>query len=136
MKELKVLIAAITLGIFTTSATCFAQTAELTVVVKGIKEAKGNIMIAAGDRTNPQEMISDMIKVVNADDIMCVLKDIPVGKTNLYVFQDINGNFQLDTDEKRIPIEPSYTKEKITIKEGENRVEVKLLNVKEMMGGN
>jgi Uncharacterized protein conserved in bacteria len=136
MKSLKILFTAIVLGIFTTSMTSVAQTAELTVVIKGVKEVKGNIMIAAGDRANPQEMISDMIKIVNTDDIICVLKDIPVGKTNLYVFQDINENFQLDTDEKRIPIEPCYTKEKITIKEGENRVEVKLLNIKEMMGGN
>jgi Uncharacterized protein conserved in bacteria len=134
MKKVQILFTAIVLGIFTTSMTSVAQTAELTVVIKGVKEAKGNIMIAVGDKANPQEMISDMIRVVNTDDITCVLKNIPVGKTNLYVFQDINGNFQLDTEEKQIPIEPCYTKEKITVKEGENKIEIKLINVKEMMG--
>ena len=134
MKALRILATAIVLGIFATSMTCMAQTAELTVVIKGIKEAKGKIMIACGEAEKPQEMINDMIPVVDTDDMVCLLKNIPTGKTNLYIFQDINENFQLDKDENQIPIEPCYTKEKITIKEGENKVEIKLINVKEMMG--
>ena len=36
-------------------------------------------------------------------------------------------------DEQHIPIEPCNTKEKVTIKDGENKFEIKLINVKEMM---
>jgi Uncharacterized protein conserved in bacteria (DUF2141). len=134
MKKVQILFAVIVLGIFTTSMTSVAQTAELTVVIKGVKETKGKIMIAAGDLNNPQEMISDMIPVVDTETMTCILKNIPAGKINLYIYQDMNENFQLDKDENKIPIEPCYTKEKITVKEGENKIEIKLINVKEMMG--
>lgn len=133
MKTLRILAATIVFGLFTASMTSVAQTADLTIVIKGIKEAKGNILIAAGDMSNPQGMISDMISVTDTKDMICELKNIPIGKVNLYVYQDVNENFQLDKDEKQIPIEPCYTKEKINIKEDGNKIEIKLLNVKEMM---
>ena len=134
MKTVRIMLLTIALGMFAASMTSVAQTSELIVVIKGIKEAKGKLMIAAGDMTNPQEMISDMIDVVDTKNATCVLENVPVGKVNLYVYQDLNENFQLDMDEKKIPVEPCYSKDKITIKEGENKVEVKLINVKEMMG--
>jgi len=65
--------------------------------------------------------------------VVCVLKNVPVSKTNIYVYQDLNENFRLDMDEQHIPIEPCNTKEKVTIKDGENKFEIKLINVKEMM---
>ena len=75
-----------------------------------------------------------MVPVTSANSVMCLLKDIPVGSGGLYVYQDLNGNHQLDKDESQIPIEPCYQKERVTIKEGENKIEIRLIDVKEMMG--
>ncbi|MDR2916085.1 MAG: DUF2141 domain-containing protein [Tannerella sp.] len=133
MKTLKILGMAIVLCMLT-GAICKAQTADVTVMVDGIKEAKGKLMIAAGDKSNPQEMKYDMVEVKSTDPVVCVLKDVPVGTCNLYVYQDLNDNYRLDMDDQNLPVEPCYTKEKMKVKEGENKIELKLLNVREMMG--
>lgn len=116
-----------------TGMICKSQHADVTVAVKGIREAKGKILIAAGDKSKPQEMKYGMVDVTSTDDVVYVLKDVPVGKCTLSLFQDMNGDYQLDMDENQIPVEPCYTKEKVDIKEGVNRIEIKLINVKELM---
>lgn len=133
MKTLKILGMAIVLCVLT-GTICKAQTADVTVVVDGIKEAKGKLMIAAGNKSNPQDMKYDMVEVKSTDPVVCVLKDVPVGTCDLYVYQDLNDNYQLDMDDQKIPVEPCYTKEKMKVKEGGDQVKVKLMNVKEMMG--
>jgi len=86
------------------SVSLYGQSADVTVVVKGVREAKGKVMVAAGDKAKPQEMIGEMVAVTSTGDVVCVLKNVPVGKTNIYVYQDLNENFQLDMDEQHIPI--------------------------------
>jgi uncharacterized protein (DUF2141 family) len=113
---------------------CYAQKGNLTVVAKGIKESKGTIMIAFGDQSNPKQMVYNMAPVTSGNSVTCTLKDVPVGSGGLYVYQDVNGNHQLDKDESQIPTEPCYQKEKVTIKEGDNKIEIRLIDVKEMMG--
>ena len=112
----------------------YAQKGTLVVTVKGIKEPKGNLMIAFGDKSRPQEMVFSMLPITSVDKVVCVLKDVPVGSGSLSAYQDLNENHQLDKDENQVPIELCYTKDKVTVKEGENSVEIKLINVKEMMG--
>jgi uncharacterized protein (DUF2141 family) len=118
---------------FVVGSICYAQKGTITVTVKGIKEVKGTIMVAFGDKSHPKEMVYSMLPVTSVNNVICILKEVPVGIGNLYVYQDLNGNFQLDKDENQVPVEPCNTKERITIKEGENKVEIKLINVKEMM---
>ena len=120
--------------LLTTGFVCRAQFANVTVVVDGIKDAKGKIMIAVGEQSNPQGMKYDMVEVTSKEKVVCVLKDVPIGSCGLYVYQDLNDNYQLDKDENQIPVEPCYVKEKITVKEGGVEFTVKLMNVKEMMG--
>jgi len=134
MKTLKLFCVVVVISLFT-GFTGNAQTADVTIVVNGIKDAKGKIMIAMGDQLKPSEMKYDMVEVASTDDVTCVLKDVPVGISNLYVFQDLNENYQLDKDEKSIPVEPCFSKEKLDVKEGENKFEAKLVNVKEMIEG-
>lgn len=111
-----------------------AQTTELTIEVKGIEEVKGKILVAVKDCEDPQKMIYDMVAVEQKGSVVITLKDVPVGKVDISLFQDLNENFKLDMDEGNIPIEPCYTKEKVNIKkDGKNRLVVKLINVKEMM---
>ena len=133
MKTLKLFCVVAVLCLFT-GFLCNAQNADVTVVIGGIKDVKGKIMIAIGDQSSPQGMKYDMVEVVSTDNIVCILKGVPVGKCGLYVYQDINENNQLDKDENRIPVEPCYIKEKIIVKEEGLNIDVKLMNMKEMMG--
>lgn len=110
------------------------QTAELTIEVKGIKEVKGKILVAVKDSEDPQKNIYDMVSVEKKDGVVCTLKNVPVGKVDVSLFQDLNDNFKLDMDEQNTPIEPCFTKEKVKITENENKLVVKLINVKELMG--
>lgn len=133
MKTLKIFAMMIMIFV-STGMLCVAQHTEVTIVVKGITEAKGKIMVAAGDKSKQSEMVYDMVEVTSTDNITCTLKNVPVGTCDLFVFQDLNDNYQLDMDENKIPVEPCYNKEKVKIKEEGTTIEVKLLNVKEMMG--
>lgn len=111
-----------------------AQTAELIIEVKDIKEVKGKILVAVKDSKDPQNMIYDMAAVEQKGSITITLKNIPVGKVDVSLFQDLNENFKLDMNEQNIPIEPCFNKEKMNIKEGENnRLVAKLINVQELM---
>ena len=132
MKTLRIICVMVTL-FFATGFVCNVLSADVTVVINGIKEAKGKVMVAAGDQSNPTGMKYNMVEVTSKENIVCILKDVPAGICGLYVYQDINDNFQLDKDENQIPVEPCYFKEKITVKKGGVKIELKLMNVKEMM---
>lgn len=110
-----------------------AQEANLKLEVKGIKEAKGCIMLMIKDRANKDKVIYEKVDVVNNEDIICHIEHVPVGRVDISVFHDVNGNYKLDVNEQNIPIEPCYSNEKIRIKEGENQLTIKLQNVAEMM---
>ncbi|MDP4203265.1 MAG: DUF2141 domain-containing protein [Bacteroidota bacterium] len=133
MKTLKRLGAAMAICMLA-GCMCYAQKGTLIVSVKGIKEAKGNLMVAFGDQSNPKQIVYSMVPVTSTNAVTCTLKDVPTGSGGLYVYQDVNDNHQLDKDETQIPVEPCYQKERVTIKEGENKIEIKLIDVKEMMG--
>ena len=83
MKTLKMIGVFAALGL---SVSLYGQSADVTVVVKGVGEAKGKVMVAAGDKAKPQEMIGEMVAVTSTGDVVCVLKNVPVGKTNIYVY--------------------------------------------------
>lgn len=116
------------------SISAIAQTAELTIEVKGIKEAKGKILIALKDSKDPQKNIFEMVDIKNEGSVICNLKNVPVGKVDISIFQDVNENYKLEMDENNIPLELCYKNEKLKITEGENKLVAKLINVKEMMG--
>lgn len=113
--------------------TVMGQTAELTIEVKEIKEAKGKILVSVKDSKDAQKMVYDMVAVEQAGSVTITVKNVPIGKVDVSLFQDLNENFKLDMDEQNIPIEPCYTKENVKTKAGENKLVVKLINVKELM---
>lgn len=113
---------------------CIAQNAELRLEIKDIKEQKGNIMIAVKNSEAPEQVVYEMVKVGDEKSVVCTLKNIPVGKVDISVFQDLNENHKLDMDEQKIPLEPCCSKEKVKIQEGENRLAIKLIDVRKMMG--
>lgn len=137
MKNLiiKGIIVAIAFIGLSVQAQTIEQTAELTIEIKGIKEAKGQVLIAIKSSENPEKSVYEMLPITEAGTVSCLLKNIPVGKVGISAFQDLNGNNQLEMDEAlKVPVEPCYSKEKHTIRPGENKLTIKLINVKEMMG--
>ena len=82
----------IALGIICYHVVTFAQ--EVKVEVRGIRSAKGAIMVMA---------VKDTVTVV--------LKDVPWEKFLISLFHDENGNWELDMNEQGIPVE-GYAREK------------------------
>lgn len=106
-----------------------AQTIDLTLTVKGIQGNSGNIMIGIGDTRNPQDMKGSMIKV-SGDIATTQIKEVPQGECTIYTFHDMNGNYQLDRDEKGKPKEGCAIT-KATVDEQNNMIEVVLYYGKE-----
>lgn len=127
-----VLLAAICTGNANAQNTSRAEKAELTLIVKGIEKAEGTVLFAAGDGADVQLMNAGMESVNSTDSIVCRLKNLPIGKTSIYVFQDLNNNFKLDMENK-IPTEPCASKNDLEIKTGENIIEIKLVDVSKFM---
>ncbi|MCD7931931.1 MAG: DUF2141 domain-containing protein [Tannerellaceae bacterium] len=122
------------IGVMLFSENVMAQTANLTIEVKGIKEVKGSILVAVTSSSDPQQMVYDMIPVTGKETIVHTLENVPVGLVDVSAFQDLNENYQLDMDEQQIPVEPCFRKQKVKIQEDTNKLVVKLVNVKELMG--
>lgn len=106
-----------------------AQTIDLTLTVKGIQGNSGNIMIGIGDTRNPQDMKGSMTKV-SGDTATTQIKEVPQGECTIYTFHDMNGNYQLDRDEKGKPKEGCAIT-KTTVDEQNNMIEVVLYYGKE-----
>ncbi|MCD8176459.1 MAG: DUF2141 domain-containing protein [Tannerellaceae bacterium] len=121
-------------GVMLFSENVMAQTANLTIEVKGIKEVKGSILVAVTSSSDPQQMVYDMIPVTGKETIVHTLENVPVGLVDVSAFQDLNENYQLDMDEQQIPVEPCFRKQKVKIQEDTNKLVVKLVNIKELMG--
>lgn len=110
-----------TLGTATTS---MAQTSDLTIIIKGIKGNKGNLMIGVGDLQNPLSMKGDMVKITS-ETATTLIKGVPQGEGTIYVYHDENGNYMLDKDEQGVPKEGCAIKKTI-VNEQNNSAEVVL----------
>jgi len=89
-------------------ASTLAQAADLTVDVAGLKDAKGQVMVAVYDRADnflKQPMRAAMV-AAQAGKVQLVINDLPPGDYAITVFQDKNDNGALDTNPVGMPIEP------------------------------
>jgi uncharacterized protein (DUF2141 family) len=102
------------------------------MATKGI--VKGNILVVVKASNNPENVVYEMFPVAIEGQTTGLLKQVPVGKVSVSAFQDLNGNYQLDKDEQHIPIEPCYNKDNVQINETDNKLVLKLMDVKAMMG--
>lgn len=115
-------------------ASAMAQTIDVEVKVKGIEEAKGTVLIALGDMDKPDEMFTGLTEVKEKGEVTIVLHNVPVGlKTELNVFQDMNGNMELDTNALGMPTE-LCAKKNVTVKADKPVLEIKLLDIQGMLG--
>ena len=97
----------IALGIICYLVVTFAQ--EVKVEVRGIRSAKGAIMVMAqqDSESKPVYAMATAVK----DTVTVVLKDVPWEKFLISLFHDENGNWELDMNEQGIPVE-GYAREK------------------------
>jgi uncharacterized protein (DUF2141 family) len=82
-----------------------AQT-KLSVTVEGIKEEKGQVMVAVFDSLNffKKPVAADMSKI-EGDTLTFVFDRLEAGDYAVSVFLDANLNYMLDRDEHGIPVE-------------------------------
>lgn len=86
------------------------QTANLSIKITNIENAKGNMNIALfnsseGFPSGPEHFIGEVVPVKTAD-FVYVLKDIPLGVYAISIFHDINEDGELDTNWIGMPKEP------------------------------
>jgi uncharacterized protein (DUF2141 family) len=88
--------------------TALAQTSSLKVRVSGIRETKGTILVALGDYTRPMEMAAERT-AANSETVECTLTGNIDPAARIHVFHDLNGNFDLDRNERGIPVEGCFS---------------------------
>ena len=75
------------------------QENNLAIIVKNIKEVKGNLIIKIwrnGNYMNYKPYKVVKVNISSKNDIVVNIKDLPVGECGISMFQDINGNDKLD----------------------------------------
>lgn len=95
------------LGIICCQAIMFAQ--DVKVEIRGIRSAKGNIMVMA-QKDAESKPVYAMAAAVK-DTVTVILKDVPWEQFQVSLFHDENGNWELDMNEQGIPVE-GYAREK------------------------
>ena len=85
-----------------------AHAADLTVDVAGLKNAKGKVLVAVYDRADDFLKQPKRAAAVDAQagKVRVVIAGLPPGDYALSVFQDMNGNGDLDMNPAGMPIEP------------------------------
>jgi len=101
-REIMILVA-IFFSIFV-SAEGLDQSGNIKVVVENIKSTDGKIMIGIGDMKDMVNMKGSMVEITG-ESVSSGFCDLPLGKTNVYVFHDANGNNNLDLGKNGIPLE-------------------------------
>lgn len=122
-------VSAVVIACIITASMSMAQTIDLTFTVKGIQGNGGNIMIDIGDTRNPKGLKGSIIKV-SGDTATTQIKEVSQGECTVYTFHDMNGNYQLDRDEKGKPKEGCAITE-AKVDEQNNTIEVVLYYGKE-----
>ncbi|MCE2615908.1 MAG: DUF2141 domain-containing protein [Phocaeicola sp.] len=130
---MKKLIRLFTVVLLSACTHTMAQTTDVKVCVKGIKEAKGKVLVAIVTSDEPAKTFTGFAEVTDINDVSCIIKDVPTNKKiTISAFQDMNDDFKLNLNENNIPIEPC-NKQETKIKEGQTNLNIKLLNILSMM---
>jgi uncharacterized protein (DUF2141 family) len=87
------------------------QAADLTVEVAGLKSARGKVLVAVFDSTEnflkqPMRTAAIDAAVAQAGKVQLVITGLPAGDYAFSVFQDENGNGELDMNPMGMPVEP------------------------------
>ena len=109
-------------------------TVDLTLFITGVHANGGKLMASAGDPNDRAHMVYAMADPMADEPQSLVLRNVPVGTCDVYVFQDMNGNMVLDRNAEGLPSEPCFMKQKVKLAADGLTVKVKLVNPAEMMG--
>ncbi len=100
----------ISLCILLSSVFCLLSSGELKLTITNISPTGGDLYIAVYDNKesymNPDLAFLLKIVPIDSDTKNIVFKDVPPGEYAISVFQDINGNGELDKRDAGIPKEP------------------------------
>jgi uncharacterized protein (DUF2141 family) len=81
---------------------------KLTVVVDGIENSEGNVLVAVFDSINylKQPLYYGTVKIEEGqEEVTVIIENVASGKYAVTVFQDENGNNRMDTGAYGIPVE-------------------------------
>ena len=109
-------------------------TVDVTLSITGVRADGGKLMASAGDPNDRAHMVYAMAEPTADGSQSLVLRNVPVGTCDVYVFQDMNGNMTLDRNAEGLPSEPCFMKQKVKLTADGLTVKVKLVNPAEMMG--
>ena len=101
-------IAAALIALAMTAPAAFAETGQLVVNLTGLKEHKGQVMIALYDEAsyeNGQPVQAAMAPVAGAE-ASHVFKDLAPGRYGMKLFHDVNGDGKMGTNPFGMPTEP------------------------------
>ena len=134
MKTKKYVVALLSMFLLS-SMQVMAQRVDVEIRVKGIEEAKGNVMIALGDLNDPQKLFTGIKEVKETGELTFLLQGVPDGwETDLNVLHDLDGDTQLHINANGVPTEPCATA-KVKISADNPVVEITLMDILKMIGG-
>lgn len=99
-------------------------TGTITVKIVGISDLEGKLFIGVGDMTKPQQMKGAVLDVEDYE-MGITFEGVEFGNTSINVFQDMNGNNQLDFGDFGKPAEPCAT-QNITFDKENTSFEIEL----------
>lgn len=82
-----------------------AQTGELLVTITDVKPDGTFLLIGVGDYKKAPESMQGSQVLADSSTVVCHLKNLTAGEQKVYVFQDQNGNYQLDFSSDGKPLE-------------------------------
>jgi len=87
----------------------FVMAADVTLNFAGLNQVSGDLYIgvyASADDMRTRKSIQSQIVSVHKSQQKAVLADLPLGSYGVMVFQDLDGNGDLNTNVINIPTEP------------------------------
>ena len=134
MKTKKYVVALLSV-LLLSSMQVMAQRVDVEIRVKGIEEAKGNVMIALGDLNDPQKLFTGIKEVKETGELTFLLQGVPDGwETDLNVLHDLDGDAKLFINANGMPTEPCATT-KVKVSADNPVVEITLMDILKMIGG-
>lgn len=107
---------------------------NVNLLLSGVRTGGGKLMASAVDPKDSKHTVYAMADPTAEGSQSLVLRDVPVGMCDVYVFQDTNGNMTLDRNAEGLPSEPCFMKQKVKLTADGVTVKARLVNPAEMMG--
>lgn len=107
---------------------------DVTLSITGVHAGGGKLMASAGDPNDRAHMVYAAADPTGDELQTLVVRNVPVGTCDVYVFQDMNGNMTLDRNAEGLPSEPCFMKQKVKLTADGVTVKARLVNPAEMMG--